>query len=84
MDGQNSEDGAAEKEKSCTPPGFLFVQPKQRKKEYWQCIKLVAPTMDEKMEGIRSYFCMATTRLNGSWVKLITLSQTWKRNTNGC
>ena len=48
MDGQNSEDGAAEKEKSCTPPGFLFVQPKQRKKEYWQCIKLVAPTMEGK------------------------------------
>ena len=35
MDGQNSEDGAAEKKKSCTPPGFLFVQPKQRKKEYY-------------------------------------------------
>ena len=24
------------------PPGFLFDQPKQRKKIYWQCIKLVA------------------------------------------
>lgn len=30
------------------PPGFLFAQPKQRKKEYWQCIKLVAPTMESK------------------------------------
>jgi len=31
-----------------TPPGFLFVQPKHKRKEYWQCIKLVAPTMEEK------------------------------------
>ena len=59
MDGQNSEGGAAQNKNSCTPPGFLFVQPKQKRKEYWQCIKLVAPTMEEKkMEGIRSYFCM--------------------------
>jgi len=48
MDGQNSEGGAAQNKNSCTPPGFLFVQPKQKKKEYWQCIKLVAPTMEEK------------------------------------
>ena len=50
MDGQRSEGGAAQNKNSCTPPGFLFVPPKQKKKEYWQCIKLVAPTME--------YFCM--------------------------
>jgi len=47
MDGQNSEGRAAQK-KSCTPPGFLFVQPKQRKKEYWQCIKFIAPILEAK------------------------------------
>ena len=63
MDNQNNEGGAAEdkndeteekednstRNKGCPGlPGFLFDQPKQRKKEYWQCIKLVAPTLEAK------------------------------------
>ena len=48
MDGKNSEGGAAQNKNCRTPPGFLFVQPKQKKKEYWQCIKFVASTMEAK------------------------------------
>ena len=51
MDSEDDERGATNFK--CTegfprPPGYLFDQPRQRKKEYWQCIKLVAPTMEAK------------------------------------
>jgi len=51
MDRQNDEGGATNSKRTKGfpgPPGYLFDQPRQRKKEYWQCIKLVAPTMEAK------------------------------------
>ena len=52
------------------PPGFLFDQPKQRKKEFWQCIKLVAPTMEKKKWKASEAVC--------AWCTICNCEVKWK------
>lgn len=72
MDGGNNLGRVEEEEKEVTEgsPGFLFDQPKQRKQEFWQCMKLVGPTMENKKWKASEAVC--------AWCTICNCEVKWK------